>query len=955
MATYPKYSIINHISATRLLFIALAGLAIVACDEVAETSNVDDLMQRAAKKRAAGKIRASIIDLKTVLQKSPKNADARLLLGQVYLDVGDGKAAEKEANQARVLGANAYDVFDIEGSAWLLQNKHKLVFEKIAHGAGDTSGMRALGALFRGEALRAQGRLADAKKEFDLALTEYRKDINEDRPHLKITKPAESVMALVGLAKIAIRENSWELAQGLLEKAQSAAPVDTDVMALKGQLSFEKKDFAGAEEAYSKALKGAPYKAGFQLRVAHAQVAQKKYDEAIVNLDKIIKVFPKNILANYLRGLAAYRLGKYENAKAYTENVLKLTTEHVPTYLIAGSAAYALGQMEQANKYLTRYVSAVPGNSSARKLLGNVQLKLGRPDQAIATLRPINDAKSNDIALLSLIGAAAVAKGDLDTGFRYFNKASKAEPDNTGLLARASILQIAKGDTESGLRGLEDAVSRDANLTPHEVQLILNYIKENKFDDAIAAAKRLQERNPESPVGLTLQGLVEISRKDEAQALVLFDKALSLRPGDPSTSHNKAVLLLGQKNNALARKAYETALEHFPNNVETLMQLAQFEVLLGNRGEALRLLNKTLEVSPNLIKAKTRIARILVEDGKPDKALAVAQKGLREHPDNAALLETIGVAQLESQQFSDAVLTFKRITELAPDSLGSLTNLARASYMAGNALRAKESLRKILEMEPDHSGSMIVLGQIALIERDTKTVRELLPRLKELKADEVLVLLIETNLALAEGKPDDAIKGLKKLTTLRDVRNDRLRLSELLFVRGRWPEAVANLQEWLEKKPDDQFARFKLAQQFMTSGNWKEAKRELEKIIVSQPDFGPGQNNLAFVLFELRDVAGALKHAKLASQIDPGNPDFMDTLAVVHLEQGDAKAALTLLERASGRPSKSATSIKYHMAKALAALNRNAEAKDILTKILDGKVIFRERKDARVLLEKLSE
>ena len=97
-----------------VLAVLLASTILAACDEVSETGNVDELMQRASERRAAGKIRASIIDLKTILQKSPKNADARLLLGQVYLDIGDGEAAEKEAGQALALGANARDVFEIQ-------------------------------------------------------------------------------------------------------------------------------------------------------------------------------------------------------------------------------------------------------------------------------------------------------------------------------------------------------------------------------------------------------------------------------------------------------------------------------------------------------------------------------------------------------------------------------------------------------------------------------------------------------------------------------------------------------------------------------------------------------------------------------------------------------------------------------------------------------------------------
>src|SRR3546814_3715040 len=55
--------------------------------------------EAAAKLVEQGDLRAAVIELKNALQRDPANAVARLLLGEVYLRLGDGAAAEKEIDR----------------------------------------------------------------------------------------------------------------------------------------------------------------------------------------------------------------------------------------------------------------------------------------------------------------------------------------------------------------------------------------------------------------------------------------------------------------------------------------------------------------------------------------------------------------------------------------------------------------------------------------------------------------------------------------------------------------------------------------------------------------------------------------------------------------------------------------------------------------------------------------
>ena len=75
--------------ATALLVAALATLT--ACGLADDPAS---RIERAAEYQANGDYRASMIELKNALQEEPDNVDARIMLGEVSLELGEPEAAE---------------------------------------------------------------------------------------------------------------------------------------------------------------------------------------------------------------------------------------------------------------------------------------------------------------------------------------------------------------------------------------------------------------------------------------------------------------------------------------------------------------------------------------------------------------------------------------------------------------------------------------------------------------------------------------------------------------------------------------------------------------------------------------------------------------------------------------------------------------------------------------------
>ena len=97
--------------------ILLASL-VAACDE--EQPQLEELLQRGQDALQRGDVQASLIQAKNVLQRDPNHAEARFLLGNAYLEAGNGKAALEQLERAQKLGFDPIRLLAPKARAYIL-------------------------------------------------------------------------------------------------------------------------------------------------------------------------------------------------------------------------------------------------------------------------------------------------------------------------------------------------------------------------------------------------------------------------------------------------------------------------------------------------------------------------------------------------------------------------------------------------------------------------------------------------------------------------------------------------------------------------------------------------------------------------------------------------------------------------------------------------------------------
>ena len=225
-------------TATRLAYwlafgavLAVLSTGLAGCGD---RKSAADYIKAADAHIAAGDIRAATVDLKNALQKEPKNATARVMLGQAYVTFSDASAAEVELQHARDDGAPPTLVNKPLAQAELMLRKPKEVLGLTEPIDGAAPQLAASLLSLRAQAYFALGQKDQGEQAFAAGLK----------------LDPESVDVLTGLARAALGRRDMAEAKLRFAAAQKQAPKDPQVLELAGDLAFGSSDFAASEQAY---------------------------------------------------------------------------------------------------------------------------------------------------------------------------------------------------------------------------------------------------------------------------------------------------------------------------------------------------------------------------------------------------------------------------------------------------------------------------------------------------------------------------------------------------------------------------------------------------------------------------------------------------------------------------------------------------------------------------------
>ncbi|MBN1550131.1 tetratricopeptide repeat protein [bacterium] len=364
-------------------------------------------------------------------------------------------------------------------------------------------------------------------------------------------------------------------------------------------------------------------------------------------------------------------------------------------------------------------------------------------------------------------------------------------------------------------------------------------------------------KRPDNPRAHANLGMAYLRSGNDSEAIIHFQKALSLDPKAKSllsgtaavaftpetlsessvkSLENWALLYLEHGNVTEAVRFLELCVQARPEDAVSRVNLGKAYMIQGNMQQAMRILESAIQLDPDHGLARSHYARLLADDGQVDRALTEINRAVQLEPYHPDVLHSAGLICLTAGKWYDAERYFRSETEQL-SSERSLAGTAAALLHAGKTDAANSLLDKIAR---NTSSEQALIGTswhfFTSLDRET--------------AVNLLAVAAEI---LFPKSPDI-----------------RLSRGRMLAAMGRDPEALDE---------------YKIA-------------------LILKPGWGEAGNSLAFLLAtadnpDIRDSETALKMAEdLSRAAGNRHPVLLGTLAVAQASVGERDQARETMTRA---------------------------------------------------------
>jgi len=789
-----------------------------------------------------GEYKAAVIQLKNSILLKPDNAQARLMLGKVYIEMGDGASAEKEVTVARDLGLDKTEWLVPLGQAYLMRGRNDEVLREITLEEDYPAELRADILVLQGNAYLAKRELREADSRYTEAL--------QLRP--------DDTGALLGKASLAVNANEPENALALVERVLSREPANVKGWLFKGEILRLQGKHKEAVDAYNHALSKVPDNIPGRIGRATSYIAIKDYDSALNDINYVHNKWPKLPSANYLQAVVYLNNRDFELAIETLQLVLAVAPDHLQSQLLIGTVYYLQDQLNQAQKHLESYLDKVPGQLSATKILAATYLKLNQPDSAIPLLEQALDPAPEDAQLLTLLGAAYLQIGDAVRGMENLDKAASIIPEAAAIRIQLGTGQRAAVDLQQGL------IQADALL-------ILTHLRKKDYLNALKDAEALAGKMPDHPLPYNLLGATYLAMQDNANARKAFEGALKVDDKFQPARLNLARLDQLEGKTKAAERQYQAILAEDDANTSAMLGLSRLASATGDSAASLQWLVRAHNARPDAVVPGMLLAERYLQVSEADKALEVTQTLRGAHPRERTVLRLMALAQLQTKDYAGAVITLRTLTEVLPQSPEAHYLLASALLKEGEQASARRHLDKALTLQPDYGPALIALVRLEINE---KNFEEAIGTLQQWLADHPDDLAMRMMLAKAfsgHGQRDEAIRQYRKIlkadpknlaalnnlawayqeqdvaTGLQyaeqayELAGDRPDVADtlgwLLVKSGDYERGLPLLQGAVKRAPHILEIRYHLAVALDKAGRQDEARKELQPLLRSDKDF----------------------------------------------------------------------------------------------------------------------
>ncbi len=499
-----------------------------------------------------------------------------------------------------------------------------------------------------------------------------------------------------------------------------------------------KGDRPSALKTFETALKLNPNYPKTRLELSTEQLYLNKIEDCRENLEKLLKLAPKNVRAIVKLGIVYRKKNNKPQALKLFSQALQLNPKFLMASINLAEELQGLGRHEEASVHLTKALDYAPNNSKLLIELGVTESRRQRLDIALSYFQKAIAHEPENIRPYICQINTLWNLGRFDEAKNSLKILQIKYPDNFAVLVRSGLLARKLGEREKALKwfklahakALNPAQDLKSNTLVAEELEALNRLDEalelinatiNKFPDDLNSlmikGKILQKNNNLNEAANLYQSILSIESLHSDSRLELaklysqsgqVEKAiLFLEETNQLLGNNiKTLVLLGSFNQALenwqiAVYWYQKVCQEYPEHPSGYCKLANLMFLQGDSGAAIELLQKAQVKLPHIPQIALDLIELQIRLGNLDLSKQLLIKKLERFPYDIKFLWQFCRLQTKRGEYSAAHEILDRISTDNPECLRLTEQLRTTIYFAQYDYKeAEKHIRKAIALSP---------------------------------------------------------------------------------------------------------------------------------------------------------------------------------------------------------------------------------------------------------------
>ena len=450
-----------------------------------------------------------------------------------------------------------------------------------------------------------------------------------------LTTQEDNIMALNGLAGIALFRKQPKVASHWVEKSLAVEPLNNKTWLIKAEIALANNNTREAKKIYQQVLQRDDKFVLAYMGKAKIDLAEGNLDSASKQFKKIIKLDDKALLAyfalatieykkNNLQAAENYLLLAYKKSKGNKQAELTAIDKLVKWYSI-------IKQPEKLLDFMQKVTVTHPGDVALQTVLVKAQLLNGKNKQAEQTLRKfVSDHKTVVLPRLMLAELLAKDKAKEAEVIKLLDEVIKITPEkpDAHIIKANFLISIQSYDqAKQEIRLIERLYSNPALVKNLEGNLFLAQKDTTKAIQSYQQAYQLQNNQK------LLFKIVKLMEDDGqvSAAIDVLKQEIDKQPQNIALHYRIALLYRTENNNKSAISHYEKIIALDPDNVLALNNLAWSYSSVGNPA-ALATAKKAYDLAPTSAVVADTYGYILFQQGEVEKAVIILQAAAKKAP-----------------------------------------------------------------------------------------------------------------------------------------------------------------------------------------------------------------------------------------------------------------------------------------------------------------------------------